>query len=38
LPIAHLPVVVQLRSSAGQCWQSTHATTLANTTTQLKAK
>jgi hypothetical protein len=38
LPIADLPVLVQLRSSAGQCWQSTHATTFENTTSQLKAK
>ncbi|MEO6029539.1 MAG: CocE/NonD family hydrolase, partial [Candidatus Binatia bacterium] len=38
LPISNLPVVVQLRSSAGQCWQSTHTSVLADTTTQFKAK
>ena len=38
LPISSLPVVVQLRSSAGQCWQSTHTSVLADTTTQFKAK
>ena len=38
LPISTLPVRVQLRSSSGQCWQSTHTTVLADTTTQFKAK
>ena len=38
LPISTLPVTVQLRSSAGQCWQSTHTSVLADTTTQFKAK
>ena len=38
LPISMLPVVVQLRSSAGQCWQSTHTSVLADTATQFKAK
>jgi predicted acyl esterase len=38
LPISTLPVTVQLRSSAGQCWQSTHTSVLADTATQFKAK
>jgi hypothetical protein len=38
LPISNLPVTVQLRSSAGQCWQSTTTSVVADTTTQFKAK
>jgi hypothetical protein len=38
LPISNVPVTVQLRSSAGQCWQSTTTSVLADTTTQFKAK
>ncbi len=38
LPISTLPVTVQLRSSAGACWQSTHAAVLIDSTSQFKAK
>jgi hypothetical protein len=38
LPISTLPVTVQLRSSAGACWQSTHAAVLVDSATQFKAK
>ncbi len=38
LPISSLPVTVQLRSSAGRCWQSTHSNVLVDSSTQFKAK
>jgi hypothetical protein len=38
LPIAHLPVTVQLTNRDGACWGATYSSTLKNGTTMLKAK
>jgi hypothetical protein len=38
LPIAHLPVKVQLTNTDGVCWDATYATTLKNQADQFKAK
>jgi hypothetical protein len=38
LPIASLPIRVQLVNGAGQCWEATYSTTLRNQDDRLKAK
>jgi acyl-homoserine lactone acylase PvdQ len=38
LPIAHLPVKVQLTNTVGECWDATYSTTLKNQTGTFKAK